>query len=390
MSPRQRARFSAPITAFIASAPRPSRTSPLAMASHVPFLAVRPDAQFSTKSRDFASTNGALTTDADAPESAIMPTIHAPKLPAPVAFTLTLLLSLTISVFLYSLIADTAGYELASVSRDLTAQWQVGIIFGWKVASLAAAWASGYDWLDLTALTLLSNTPYYHLLHTFYLLSPTAVLSALSIDLASIALPFFLFRRPASSTTAAELKPSSRAVVHDPSVLLLVTLFGSAIYATTLFASFNTWLPVYMIQYFDKILSLGRVRESNLFLLSVLALPLGAASTQFVFVPAVLASNRLLKALDPITAPVKFDPKTATLAQTVAWNLGLGPEGFSARTRVLIKRTGVLVLASSVNTTLRVLGTVEGTEVAGVLGWASVWGLAAGMTGVLYGWVAEE
>ena len=47
--------------------------------------------------------------------------------------------------------------------------------------------------LDLTALTLLSNLPYYYLLNAFYTAHDYAVLPALATDLLSIALPFALF-----------------------------------------------------------------------------------------------------------------------------------------------------------------------------------------------------
>jgi hypothetical protein len=244
--------------------------------------------------------------------------------------------------------------------------------------------------LDLTSLTLLSNIPYYYLLNTFYLVSPTSVLSALTIDCISIALPFAFFRRTPSAADAALLQPTSRAVVHDWSVLALVTGFGAAIYAVTVYTSFFTWLPVHMILHFDHLPSVGAVRDNDLILLALLAIPAGFASTRFVFVPAVLASNKLLSALDAVTEPAPFDPETATLVQTIAYNVGLGGKGFSNRTTVISKRTSVLIISSLTNTLVRVYGTIEGTELFGVAGWAGLWAAAGALTGVAYSWVADE
>jgi hypothetical protein len=125
------------------------------MASHVPFLAVRPNEQFDTdvKTRDFADGPVATMDPTDAP----LPLPSPSKLPGWLRLPLVVISSLTISAFAYSALADLTGLELAAVSRDLTAEWQVAAVLGWKVVSLIIAFSSGYDWLDLTSLTLLSN-----------------------------------------------------------------------------------------------------------------------------------------------------------------------------------------------------------------------------------------
>jgi hypothetical protein len=359
------------------------------MASHVPFLAVRPNEQFDTdvKTRDFADGPVATMDPTDAP----LPLPSPSKLPGWLRLPLVVISSLTISAFAYSALADLTGLELAAVSRDLTAEWQVAAVLGWKVVSLIIAFSSGYDWLDLTSLTLLSNLPYYYLLNAFYTAHDYAVLPALATDLLSIAIPFALFTRTSASATDARLtKAASRAIVHDWQVLALVTVFGAAIYAVTLYTSAFTWLPVYMITHFDHLRTLHQDRGENLMLQVLLAAPAGLATTRFLFVPAVAASNKLLRSLDAIAAPAKFDTENANLVQTIAYNLGFGPEGFSARTQVLTKRTAVLVLSSFVNTFIRVFGTIEGTELLGALGWSGLWAAAGVLTGIAYGWVAEE
>lgn len=233
--------------------------------------------------------------------------------------------------------------------------------------------------------------PFYYLLNAFYTAHDYAVLPALATDLLSVALPFALFTQASASPTDAKLtKAASREIVRDWQVLSLVTVFGAAIYAVTLYTSAYTWLPVYMVTHFDNLRALHQPRDENLPLQVLLAAPAGLATTRFLFVPAVAASNRLLRAFDAVAAPPKFDSETATLGQTLAYNLGFGADGFSARTRVLAKRTVILVLSSFVNTFVRVFGTIEGTEYVGALGWSALWAGAGLLTGLAYGWVAEE
>lgn len=145
-----------------------------------------------------------------------------------------------------------------------------------------------------------------------------------------------------------------------------------------------------MITHFDNLPTLHNGREENLALQVLLAAPAGLATTRFLFVPAVAASNKLLRALDAVAAPAKFDSENASLAQTIAYNLGFGPDGFSARTQVLTKRTAVLVLSSFINVFVRVFATIQGTEPIGAAGWSSLWAVAGLLTGIAYGWVAEE
>lgn len=128
------------------------------MTSHIPFLTVRPNEQFSSssetvKTRDFASSiNGIPHASASnvfehtsAMDETRIGLPAASRLPAFVRFPLACLISLSLSTLLYSISADFAGYELAAVSRDLTAEWQVGTALGWKLVALCFAWYAGYD-----------------------------------------------------------------------------------------------------------------------------------------------------------------------------------------------------------------------------------------------------
>jgi len=129
------------------------------MSSHVPFLAVRPDENFNSdmKSQDFADTNGFPPSSSDAPMMDLADAPEAPhltrmpaasRMPAFIRFPLVVLLSFALSTLFYSLVADFAGFELAAVSKELTDEWQVALLLGWKFSELCVAWYAGYDCMD--------------------------------------------------------------------------------------------------------------------------------------------------------------------------------------------------------------------------------------------------
>ena len=80
-----------------------------------------------------------------------------------------------------------------------------------------------------------------------------------------------------------------------------------------------------------------------------------------------------------------FDPETATLGETVWFNVW----GYSKRTRTLVLRTATVVVVGGFHTWLQTYVTVEGAEGYGAAGWASVWALAATVTGVVFLWVGD-
>ena len=255
--------------------------------------------------------------------------------------------------------------------------------------------------VDILALSILSNTPYYYLLTAYYNIDWWAAAAALAIDVSAITIPFALLRpmNQAHVPTESSITRSlGRAVTRDPFVTGPVMLLGTAIYTLTVYSSFYTWLPTYLIKYFDGIRTIrfsyiyGDQNYDVLGLLYIFVLlqPLGWASLQFLFMPALRAKNSLVDALKPLTEARAFDGETASFAQTLAYNMGFGEKGFSHRTEVLTKRTTVLALCTFVNTVVRVFGSIEGTEIVGSLGWASVWLVASVLVGTTFGLVGGE
>ncbi|QIW95804.1 hypothetical protein AMS68_001322 [Peltaster fructicola] len=367
------------------------------MASHVPFLAVRPEEQASpeiklrdtTKPRRSSKATKAQTVVKKAEEEVKKTARKARNFLDHLRFPLVLILSLSLRLAAYTLVAEWAGLELASVSRDLRKDWQVGAVLTWKVLELIGVWWAEYDWIDLASLSLLSNLPFYFLLSSFYQLSGLSIGTSLTIDIVSLTLPFILLRSHVRSTRDEDLlRPLGRAVAHDYQILALTSVLAAVVFGATLYISFASWLPVHMIEHFDNLRTLDIAHDSNIYKLAGLFVPAGLAAMHFLFLPTVSASNSLLSALDSVTKDAPFDPESATLLQTIAYNFGLKEE-MSAKTEVLFKRTAVLALGSAINTFVRVFATIDGAEASGALGWAALWAGAISFVGVVFRWVAE-
>lgn len=236
----------------------------------------------------------------------------------------------------------------------------------------------------------LSNLPYYFLLHTFYSIDLSACILALSIDIAAIAIPFALLR-PLIHAHEPSNAPNQQ-VAQDSRIYTLMALFGSFLYAVVIYGSLYTWLPLHLVLHFDGVRTMEKAHDASVPFLAIMLIPIGCATAQFLFTPMIGArSNPGLT--DPKLKPemlLDFDPENASFGKTLAYNLGLGKEGFTRRAEVLAKRTGVLVACSLTNTFVRVWMTVDGTEPVGALGWAGVWGLAAALTSLAYSWVGNE
>ena len=121
------------------------------MASHVPFLAVRPDDQFSTEIRPRDILAGANAIDPTVPMDAPPPLTLAPpktvvsRVPRNLRFPLICLISFALSFGLHTVTSELSGYQLASASRHATENWQIGALVAWKVIELFTAWSAGYD-----------------------------------------------------------------------------------------------------------------------------------------------------------------------------------------------------------------------------------------------------
>jgi hypothetical protein len=205
-----------------------------------------------------------------------------------------------------------------------------------------------------------------YLLNTFYQLRTSTVTTSLLLDIISNYIPFRLLR-PLSRAHAGKQVPNTD-IVSDFSVQAFTTLLAGSIYSVVIYSSYATYLPVYLATYYTGLPSLTAVYTSSPISLLPLCILLGIATKSFIFTPAAAI------AAEKKTA---FVPSKATLGETFWWNLW----GFDSKTKMVIKRTAVLVLVSGGNTFVQTWVTLEGVEVLGAVAYAVVWAVAGAVAG---------
>ena len=336
------------------------------------------------------------------------PPVSAKHVSSHLRFPLVIATNLVLNAILLSFTSNYAAGDLSTVSRSINDWWEVGGTLLLKILELHLGWWGDFDSMntcsipsrlkavsyqmrcanlfilgyDLVSLTLLTHGPPLYLLTTFYGIRPTTLLTKLALDMAAIYVPFRLFR-PLKATHIVEAPKgavSNRSVINDWEVSVYNSLLAAGIYGLTVYCSFMTWLPVYMIIHFEGLRDISGAHEARLPFLIASFIPVGIAAKSFLFTPATGAKRDLgdIRIL-------AFNPETATLMETIEYNLW----GYSKRTRVMIARTATLAALTFLNTWYQVALTVEGAESTGAAGWASVWATAAVLTGIVFWWVGH-
>ncbi|GAB7353087.1 hypothetical protein MBLNU459_g3631t1 [Dothideomycetes sp. NU459] len=365
--------------------------------SHVPFVAIAPELEaespllpsipaLDADDLRAPSDRTAVGTSSISATSALSEKMSSRRgrVPSWIGLPAAIVTSLGLSAVAYSFVPDLAGFELAAVSRSLNEPWQIAALLAWKVAELVFAWTAGLDYYDFTSLSVLANIPYYVLLYVFYATPVLPLALGFAIDITSLALPFYLlrplnFHNALNSTSAPG---STNELAADRSVQFYMTLLAASIYSLIVYTSFYTWLPVYMITYFDEVRSLEAAHNAVMPILFFAFIPIGNSAKDFLFSSSIAASRG-----PGSVAPKRFNPRAASLSETVLYNFGLASH--SSREAVLSRRTLILVLFSAANTFVRVFGTVEGTEIYGAAGWAGLWSAAALTVGIAFRWAGD-
>ncbi|KAH7023705.1 hypothetical protein EDB80DRAFT_871115 [Ilyonectria destructans] len=324
--------------------------------------------------------------EAPAPSSAeSSPSVPLPTrssaLPVAVQFPLVAVLSFSMASLGYSLLGEVTKGELAAVSRSQETWEEVGLLAGWRGIQLALGWFGKLDSLDIAMLDLLSHGPHFYLLSTFYNLSPSTALYALLIDMASVAAPFYLLR-PLSAvhTPSAAAKLPNRELL-DVALQLYTAALSTGIYSVVLVLSMHFILPRVLVVYFANLPTIEPAYAASYTSILPVTAVFGVAASTFIFGP--FATTGHVKEDDKVAA---FDPVEASLGETVWWNAW----GYTAKTKVVIRRTAVAVLVSAVNTYLASSKTVYGVEPLGAAAYAGVWAFAALCSGVGLGFVGGE
>jgi hypothetical protein len=220
-----------------------------------------------------------------------------------------------------------------------------------------------------------------YLLTAFYNLSPLTALSALAVDITSAAVPFHLLRPLADvhARPSAETLPNGELLV-DWTLQALTAALSTGIYTITIALSLQFILPRILVLHFTGLPSLEPAYSASYATVLPATLLFGIAASTFIFPPFVAAPP----ASDGSDDAVKgFDPAAATLSQTFWWNAW----GYTAKTKVAIRRTIAAVAVTAINTYLACTMTIHGIESAGAAAYAGVWAVAALCTGLGLGLV---
>lgn len=197
-------------------------------------------------------------------------------------------------------------------------------------------------------------------------------MACLGIDSLSALGPFVLLR-PLSETHVAHPALPNSDIITDRNIKLSTGLLAGLIYGVTLFVAVKTYLGTTFVLYFEGITRVEPALNSKYgaTVAALLVGLLGIAAQSFIFTPFEATPPTV----DPKTK--RFDPVTATLSDTLRWNLW----GFNRRTQVVILRTGLVALVTWVHTYLQCAITIQGVEPWGAATYASIWSIAALATG---------
>ncbi|KAL2164602.1 hypothetical protein VTH06DRAFT_3819 [Thermothelomyces fergusii] len=215
------------------------------------------------------------------------------------------------------------------------------------------------------------------LISVFYRIRAVTAGAYLAVDVLSAFVPFFLLRRLSGAHAAAPGIPN-RDIVTDRSIQVLTSLQSALVYSVVLFLAGRFFLPSTLVLYFKGIPTVQPAADAPLLgfgnpTTQLLSLLLGLAARTFIFTPLVTT---------PTTAEdrknAEFDPVTASLGETVAWNLW----GYTTRTKVSLIRTAVAMLFAAVGTYLDAVLLISGVEPYGAAVYASVWVIATLVTGL--------
>lgn len=217
---------------------------------------------------------------------------------------------------------------------------------------------------------------------TFYSLSYTTALSALAIDMASVAVPFYLLRPLSVHTpSAAAAKGLPNRELLDLPLQLYTVALSTGIYTVILVLSLRFILPRILVIYFSGLPTLEPAYAASYAAVLPVTLLFGIAASTFIFAP--FATTGRAKEDEKIG---EFDPVAASLGETVWWNVW----GYTAKTKVVVRRTAVAAFIAAINTYLTCSRTVYGIESTGAAVYAGVWAFAAVCAGIGLGFVGGE
>ncbi|TQS38854.1 hypothetical protein Golomagni_00633 [Golovinomyces magnicellulatus] len=295
-------------------------------------------------------------------------------------FLFVVVTSTVLSSLLHSLTNIYFNTNSIKYWRPLDTWQDIGFLIGWRITELGLEWLAGYDSYDAVALGILSHGPPLDLLVTFYGVPPTAVLHPLLINSFVTYISFRLVRplsppRMISSSRKDARRVANCEILQSTAVQLYIVFLAASVYTIVLFTAYKTYFPEYLVTYFNQIPNITAAYSPFYITKFPATILVGLAAKTFIFTPAIATPN---------DEDCDFDTVTASLWETLLYNIW----GYSSKTKVVIKRTALLMIVSGMNTFLRTLKMIDGVEFTGAAIYSAIIILAFGITGTVLGLVA--
>ncbi|KAA8646194.1 hypothetical protein EYZ11_010052 [Aspergillus tanneri] len=333
------------------------------------------------------------TTKTESPTTSLHHKSWLERIPSSVRFILVVASNLILSTLLFTLTASITLRELGNVSKQLEA-WEVGGLIAWKAVEVGLAWILGYDGRDASSFIFLVHLPTYALLASFYNIRPTTVLVSYAIVLFSTSIPFILLRSPTSVHNLSHVPwdvVSNRSILQDRPTTIYTTVVATSIFTVTLYLSYATFLPSFLVVHFEPIPNISAVHAgpAGLPILFVSLLPFGWAARDFLFASsagAVASSPPSSSKSEESTkkgsgSPSREGEYLACAVYRKTWGT------LSVKTKVLVSRTFVLAGILVGNTIIQVAGTIDGADIKGASVWGAVWAVATFVVAGTFGWI---
>ncbi|KAL1955171.1 hypothetical protein VTO42DRAFT_8936 [Malbranchea cinnamomea] len=221
--------------------------------------------------------------------------------------------------------------------------------------------------------------PTYILLSSFYGIRPTTILTVSAINVFCIVAPF-IFRSPNPIRLTPATSSQQRPAVQDTNTAFYTTIFATLIYTIAIYMSYSSWVPIFLINHFDGLPDLRSAHEGATMLLPTFLtyLPAGFAARDFLLVSS--AGHPRAEERGPA-----YREQPGELLISSLYHRYWVPR--RTKTKILVKRTAVLAMMIMANTVVQLLGTINGADLKGSLGWAGIWTVATVTIAAAFSWM---
>lgn len=178
---------------------------------------------------------------------------------------------------------------------------------------------------------------------------------------------------------------ANQQVLADNPTTLYTTIAAALVYTMGLYLSYATWLPAFLVTYFDGLPDISAVHEGarGFITMFLSLLPAGFAARDFLFVSS--ASQSQPDEQDHGLSASEREERHGELLITSLYRKYW--MGLPRKTRVLVSRSATLALMTLTNTIVQLVGTISGAEAKGALGWAGIWAASTIVNGIIFGWI---